>query len=73
MYVIIDDFIYFDHFCYANYITSMLGFLYFIIYHLTPYDLRKHVTSYLCYPGTSPVTYLLNSVNMIVIMNYTYV
>nr|CAN75227.1 hypothetical protein VITISV_043867 [Vitis vinifera] len=31
-------------------ITSMLGFLYFIIYYLTPYNLRKHVTNYLCYP-----------------------
>ena len=73
MYVIIDDFVYFDHFCYANWITSMPGFLYFIIHYLTPYVLRKHITSYLYYPGTPPITYLLNYVNMIVSTNHTYV
>ena len=72
MYVIIDDFVYFDH-CYANKITSMVGFMYFIIYYLTLHDLRKHVTSYLCYPGTPLNTYLLNYVNMLVTVNCTHV
>ena len=31
MYVIIDDFVYFNNFCYAIQIPSMLGFLSFII------------------------------------------
>ena len=71
--MIIDDFTYFDHFCNANQITSMLGFLYFIIYYLTPHVLRKHVTSYLCYPGTPPITYLLYYMNMLLTVSCTYV
>ena len=51
----------------------MLGFLYFIIYYLTPHVSRKHVTSYLCYPSTPPNTHFLNFVNMIVTVNRTYV
>ena len=34
---------------------------------------RKLIRSYLCYPGMFPITYFLNPVNMIVIVNYTYV
>ncbi|CBI26452.3 unnamed protein product, partial [Vitis vinifera] len=51
----------------------MLGFLYFIIYYLTPHVLRKHVTSYLCSPSTPPITYHLNYVNMLVTVNRAYV
>ena len=68
MSVIIIVFIYFDNFCYDNQLTSMLGFLYFIIYYLIPYNLRKHVTNYLCYPGMSSIIYFLNFVNMLVIV-----
>ena len=51
----------------------MLGFFYFIIYYLTLHVLQKHITSYLCYPGMPPITYLLNYVNMLVTVNHTYV
>ena len=71
MCVIIDDFVFFDHFCYANQIR-MLGFLIFTIYYLTPHVLRKRIRSYLCYLGTFPNTHFLNPMNMIVIAYYAH-
>ena len=59
MYAIIDDFVYFDNFCYANQITSMLRFLYFIIYYLIPHILWKRIISYLYYPGALFIIHFL--------------
>ena len=73
MYVTIDDFVYLNHFCYVNQIPSMLGFIYFIIYYITPHVLWKRIISYLCYLDMPSITQFLNSVNMLVTVNCAYV
>ena len=53
MYVIINDSMYSDNFCYAIWTPNMLGFISFIIYYynfyLTPHVLWKRIV---CYSGT---------------------
>ena len=78
IYIFFRNYIIIDYFVYSDRCSMLIRYMRvrifcFIIYYLTLHVLRKHIMSYLCYLDMPPITYLLNSVNMIVTMNYVYV